>query len=932
VALASSLFLCFIIADNDSSMVCNGNNTEYCGGPNRLNVYSSSGAVPSGSSTTTTTTSPTASATPGAAPAGWVNKGCYTDSVGARTLANTQYLNVPMTWEACTTSCKNAGYSYAGLEYAGECYCGNTLSNGGGPAPDGNAGCNMACNGNAAEMCGGSNRMNLFYYNTSAPATTTTTTTATGTKSGVSTTTTTAAPTPGLGNFTYAGCYVDGVNGRIFNNQQPDNQALTVESCVKTCSGLGYSIAGMEYGVQCFCDNFTRNGATIAAKTDCNMACSGNANEICGAGGRLSVYSNSTVKVYQPPTAQKTNLPGNWTYQGCLYDDAVKRTFPYQIDWPSNNTATNCLSLCSEYGYGAGGMEYGEQCFCGDQAHVIAAGNNFYPESDCNMPCPGNSSQLCGAGNRISFYNWTGTPLESWSFATGNNAGIYQYLTSGPIIPLISTVGLNDKVVLMEKFGTSPANNSTGTYEFDITMLSNYSAAFRALHVKSDIFCSAGLTLPDKSGRQINIGGWANDATYGIRLYTPDGAPGVPSHNDWQEDVSELSLLEGRWYPSAMQMANGSILVVGGEVGSNGAAVPSLEILPRPAGVTQALYCDYLQRTDPYNLYPYLTPLPSGGVFIAYYNEARILDENTLQTKTVLPNIPGAVNNFLAGRSYPMEGTAVLMPQHAPYSDPLAIMICGGSTIGPEIALDNCVTLQPEVPNANWTIERMPSKRVISCMAALPDGTYLIMNGGQQGFAGFGLATDPNHNAVLYDPTKPVHQRMTVMANTTIDRLYHSEALLLPDGRVLVSGSDPEDTRYVQEYRYETFTPPYLLNGTPQPTFSIVGNNTDWKYSQNVQITVKATTSNIKVSLMGAVSSTHGNSMGQRTLFPALACSGSSCVITAPPNAHVCPPGWYMLYVLDNGTPSYSQWVRIGGDPAGIGNWPSLPDFSQPGM
>lgn len=81
-------------------------------------------------------------------------------------------------------------------------------------------------------------------------------------------------------------------------------------------------------------------------------------------------------------------------------------------------------------------------------------------------------------------------------------------------------------------------------------------------------------------------------------------------------------------------------------------------------------------------------------------------------------------------------------------------------------------------------------------MVALPDGTYLIMNSGQQVFAGFGLDTNLNHNAVLYDPSKPLHARMSVIANTTIDRLYHSEAILLQDGRILVSGSDPEDVRY----------------------------------------------------------------------------------------------------------------------------------------
>lgn len=88
-----------------------------------------------------------------------------------------------------------------------------------------------------------------------------------------------------------------------------------------------------------------------------------------------------------------------------------------------------------------------------------------------------------------------------------------------------------------------------------------------------------------------------------------------------------------------------------------------------------------------------------------YYNEARILDPVSLDTVQVLPNMPGSVTSFLAGRTYPMEGTAVALPQHAPYTDPLTILICGGSNFG--IAVDNCVSTQPEVPNPTWTIERM---------------------------------------------------------------------------------------------------------------------------------------------------------------------------------------------------------------------------------
>lgn len=219
----------------------------------------------------------------------------------------------------------------------------------------------------------------------------------------------------------------------------------------------------------------------------------------------------------------------------------------------------------------------------------------------------------------------------------------------------------------------------------------------------------------------------------------------------------------------------------------------------------------------------------------------------------------------------------------------------------------------------------------MTCIAPLPDGTFLIMNGAHQGVAGFGLATSPNLNAVLYDPSKAVNRRMTVMANTTIARLYHSEAILLPDGRVLVSGSDPEDGVNPQEYRVEVFVPPYLLSGAPRPAYTIT--ETDWVYGGMYSITVTVgNVANLKVSLIGLVSSTHGNSFGHRTFFPAFSCEGNECIITAPPDPWTSPPGWFHLFILDGPTPSTSTFVRIGGDPGKLGNWPNLPDFAVPGV
>ncbi|KAF2138757.1 copper radical oxidase [Aplosporella prunicola CBS 121167] len=731
--------------------------------------------------------------------------------------------------------------------------------------------------------------------------------------------------------WTYQGCYIDNANGRIMMYAQPDDSKNTAETCIATCIGLGYTVAGTQYGVNCFCDNYMRNGAALTADDDCNMACPGNTAEKCGAGNRMSVYSNSPLKIYEPPAAQNASLPGSWEYVGCLQEPTDAKVFPYKLVLRDNNTAENCLSQCSAYGFPAGGMEYGEECYCGDPSDVDAAGTQLQPETSCNMACSGNATYICGGGNLLSYYKWSGDPLFVWEYPQGTAAGEYQFLLGGVVVPLITTPARNGKVTFVEKWGTGPAN-STGAYELDPSLADDFAAAWREMHVKTDVFCSAGLTLPDRAARQINVGGWANEATYGVRIYWPDGSPGVPGKNDWQENVDELSLQIGRWYPSAMMLANGSILVVGGEVGSNGAPVPNMEVLPKPAG-GYLVQADFL-GVDLYRTYPFLCVLPSGAVFIACYNEARLLDEATLTETARLPNMPGAVNDAAGGRSYPFEGTAVLLPQHAPYTDPVTVLICGGSTPGPEVALDNCVSLAPDAPAPHgWSIERMPSPRVVVCMTALPDGTYLILNGAKQGVAGFGTASDPNLSAVLYDPAKPVGRRMALMANTSVARMYHSEAVLLDDGRVLVSGSDPQDPRYPEEYRVEVFAPPYLLSGAARPAFSL--STDDWAYGQSVTFTLATpptSGSSVRVSLLGATSSTHGNSMGQRTIFPAVTCAGTACTLTAPPSRYVCPPAWFQMFVLDGPTPSHARWVRIGGDPAALGNWPDFADFDVPGL
>lgn len=109
------------------------------------------------------------------------------------------------------------------------------------------------------------------------------------------------------------------------------------------------------------------------------------------------------------------------------------------------------------------------------------------------------------------------------------------------MVPLIATLGVNNKVTFLEKFGTGPPN-STGAYELDTSLVDDFDLAWRTMHVKSDVFCSGSVILPDKAGRLLNVGGWSLDSTFGVRLYTPSGSPGVNGTTDWEENFEELHL------------------------------------------------------------------------------------------------------------------------------------------------------------------------------------------------------------------------------------------------------------------------------------------------------------------------------------------------------------------------------------------------------
>lgn len=101
----------------------------------------------------------------------------------------------------------------------------------------------------------------------------------------------------------------------------------TIESCTSACYNAGYTLAGTEYSVECWCGTSVQAGGAPASVSECNMVCPGNSTQYCGGPNRLNLYNYTGTPPTSPPPPPPppgtssvnlvTSLPGSWTYDGC---------------------------------------------------------------------------------------------------------------------------------------------------------------------------------------------------------------------------------------------------------------------------------------------------------------------------------------------------------------------------------------------------------------------------------------------------------------------------------------------------------------------------------------------------------------------------------------------------------------------------------------
>ncbi|MFD9052979.1 radical copper oxidase GlxA [Streptomyces zaomyceticus] len=243
------------------------------------------------------------------------------------------------------------------------------------------------------------------------------------------------------------------------------------------------------------------------------------------------------------------------------------------------------------------------------------------------------------------------------------------------------------------------------------------------------------------------------------------------------------------------------------------------------------------------------------------------------------------------------------------------IMVLGGGGVGESprsTARTSIVDLSEDSPVFTDGPALPQGTRYLSSVL-LPDDTVFTTGGSEQyrGRGGSDIL-----KAQFYDPRS---NAFTEAAEPTVGRNYHSEALLLPDGRVATFGSDPlfddkDNTRLgTFEQRVEVFTPPYLHRaGADRPVLGEGPRELD----QNGRATFKTKDAGriAAARLMRPSAVTHTTDVEQRSVELGLTKGrdGMTLTVDVPWDRTLVPPGWYMLFVTDaDGIPSEAKWIQV---------------------
>ncbi len=363
-----------------------------------------------------------------------------------------------------------------------------------------------------------------------------------------------------------------------------------------------------------------------------------------------------------------------------------------------------------------------------------------------------------------------------------------------------------------------------------------------------------------------------------------------------------------RWYPSNVEMSDGTTLVLSGHDQSGQTTVAQVESYNPTTGLWTVLpsSANDPDGTDSNLLYPRMFLLPSGMLFKGPPNNTSALYNPTAQT--------WQLSAKMAQIGSPETGT-LFYTSHIQVPNSNEIWVFGGTPSnadhGGTIGTNTTQYIDFSQTNPTWQWGpslNLPRYNQIGLFLA--DGTVMAV-GGNDGPGDYG---DPQQESEIYTPGTPASNWMNGTWTTTapfynsntVVRGYHSVAVLLPDGRVLSTGSTSGMT---YDDTYQIYSPPYLSNGT-RPT--ITNAPATVNYGQNFVITTPNASSITSVALIAPTATTHANNMTQRYVPLNFTIGSGNITATAPSSGYWAPPGYYMLVIVSNtDVPSVASWVQI---------------------
>ena len=503
-------------------------------------------------------------------------------------------------------------------------------------------------------------------------------------------------------------------------------------------------------------------------------------------------------------------------------------------------------------------------------------------------------SNIVGDRARIGFTARTGGAnnihnILNWSFASSDKLapeGDFSDLIVWPSVAVHAGLTPDGKVLtygLDGNSGTSGAQSNTTFAIWDPK--ETRENAFTVLdmsHPVDNAFCSGMILLPN--GQMLIAGGSiqgdrdaGNDLVH-LYDYRAGTVAMLPEGSD---------LIEARWYPTMTTLTDGRILLQGGRTAdeSSGVFTPEIYTEGQGSSLLNGATSSKIYSEEGQWWYPRSWVAPNGQVFgiakdIMYY-----LD----------PNGDGSIREVgtYTGGSLGANSTAVMYDrgkilQTGAYSNEATIVDINGDT--------------PVLSSGGTTNHR----RVWGDATVLPDGTVFVSGGSPRD----NIPEQVSYAAEIWNPKT---NTWTVVDSAAVPRLYHSTSLLLPDGTVLTAGGT---TRGLDSEALsgEVFRPAYLYdesgNLAERPTLKSESDVIDWGTSMMATVGDGQQIDRVSLVSFGAV--THSFDMGQRFLELDFTQSGNMLMIETPESASIAPPGYYMMFALDqNGVPSEAHIVQI---------------------